>query len=284
MYCPNCGVFNKEGLGNCRNCTKPLPKVDFDLPQPQAPPDEQTEAQQPPARPDFYPGIPGSQYNYSPRLPFSGGSEISPGFNFPLPTAYSPAFPGYCTSYEIDRVGVAQHKAGFLVRLGAWIIDSIITSLVSFIVFGIPELIYWTGFVTRYGREITANCPRTPGGPYDTAAKICTDTFDAIFRDGREISAIISISLGFGLLALILNLSYLVGMTASGATVGKKVFGLKVVTEKGNPPGWGRAFLRMGPGYAISNLFLGLGFIWVALDAQKQGWHDKIAGTFVVRI
>jgi uncharacterized RDD family membrane protein YckC len=26
-----------------------------------------------------------------------------------------------------------------------------------------------------------------------------------------------------------------------------------------------------------------LGFIWVAFDKRKQGWHDKIAGTVVIR-
>ena len=29
-------------------------------------------------------------------------------------------------------------------------------------------------------------------------------------------------------------------------------------------------------------LFLDLGYLWAAWDPQKQGWHDKIAGTFVI--
>jgi uncharacterized RDD family membrane protein YckC len=28
---------------------------------------------------------------------------------------------------------------------------------------------------------------------------------------------------------------------------------------------------------------LGLGLLWVAFDRRKQGWHDKIANTVVVR-
>lgn len=36
-------------------------------------------------------------------------------------------------------------------------------------------------------------------------------------------------------------------------------------------------------GYFVSMLFLGLGCIWVAFDSRKQGWHDKLAGTVVVR-
>jgi uncharacterized RDD family membrane protein YckC len=36
-------------------------------------------------------------------------------------------------------------------------------------------------------------------------------------------------------------------------------------------------------GYYVSILGLGLGFLWIAFDARKQGWHDKLAGTVVVR-
>jgi uncharacterized RDD family membrane protein YckC len=35
--------------------------------------------------------------------------------------------------------------------------------------------------------------------------------------------------------------------------------------------------------YFISLLPLGLGFIWVAFDDRKQGWHDKLSGTIVIR-
>ena len=36
-------------------------------------------------------------------------------------------------------------------------------------------------------------------------------------------------------------------------------------------------------GYYVSILALGLGFLWIAFDKRKQGWHDKLAGTVVVR-
>lgn len=35
--------------------------------------------------------------------------------------------------------------------------------------------------------------------------------------------------------------------------------------------------------YFVSLLPLGLGYLWVAFDGKKQGWHDKLAGTVVVR-
>jgi uncharacterized RDD family membrane protein YckC len=36
-------------------------------------------------------------------------------------------------------------------------------------------------------------------------------------------------------------------------------------------------------GLIISFVALFLGVVWVAFDSRKQGWHDKIAGTLVVR-
>jgi len=35
-------------------------------------------------------------------------------------------------------------------------------------------------------------------------------------------------------------------------------------------------------GYFVSFLPLGLGFLWIAFDKRKQGWHDKLAGTVVI--
>jgi uncharacterized RDD family membrane protein YckC len=35
--------------------------------------------------------------------------------------------------------------------------------------------------------------------------------------------------------------------------------------------------------YFVSIFPACLGFLWIAFDRRKQGWHDKIAGTVVVR-
>ncbi|MEO8935737.1 MAG: RDD family protein [Burkholderiaceae bacterium] len=67
------------------------------------------------------------------------------------------------------------------------------------------------------------------------------------------------------------------------ATPGKMMFGARIVDAKtGADPGTGQLLLRYA-GYYVSAIVFGLGFIWVAFDARKQGWHDKIAGTVVVR-
>jgi uncharacterized RDD family membrane protein YckC len=67
-----------------------------------------------------------------------------------------------------------------------------------------------------------------------------------------------------------------------GATPGKIALGLKIVdAASGQPATLGRLVLRFF-GYFVSALPLYLGFLWVAVDRRKQGWHDKIARTIVI--
>jgi uncharacterized RDD family membrane protein YckC len=68
-----------------------------------------------------------------------------------------------------------------------------------------------------------------------------------------------------------------------GATPGKLAVGVKIVdAQTGNPPTTGRLVIRLFS-YIVSALPLYFGFLWVAVDRRKQGWHDKIAGTVVVQ-
>jgi uncharacterized RDD family membrane protein YckC len=67
-----------------------------------------------------------------------------------------------------------------------------------------------------------------------------------------------------------------------GATPGKMAIGARIVDAKtGGAPGAGRLVVRF-LAYVVSALPLYLGFLWMAWDRRKQGWHDKIAGTIVV--
>jgi len=68
-----------------------------------------------------------------------------------------------------------------------------------------------------------------------------------------------------------------------GTTPGKMLVGAKVVDRNGQQPSVGTAFVREVPGKIVSELTLGFGYVWAALDGRKQGWHDKMAGTYVVR-
>lgn len=67
------------------------------------------------------------------------------------------------------------------------------------------------------------------------------------------------------------------------ATPGKLAVSARVVdAATGNPISVGQAIGRY-IAYFVSMLPLGLGIFWVAFDSKKQGWHDKLAGTVVVR-
>lgn len=66
------------------------------------------------------------------------------------------------------------------------------------------------------------------------------------------------------------------------ATPGSMLLGMKVVSVDGKPLSIKQVVLRL-VGYAVSSIALGIGFIWIAFDEQKQGWADKIAKTYVVK-
>jgi uncharacterized RDD family membrane protein YckC len=67
------------------------------------------------------------------------------------------------------------------------------------------------------------------------------------------------------------------------ATPGKMAIGARIVDARtGRPPGTKQLVGRY-LGYYVSTIPFCLGLIWVAFDPRKQGWHDKLAGTVVVR-
>ena len=67
------------------------------------------------------------------------------------------------------------------------------------------------------------------------------------------------------------------------ATPGKMAVSARIVdAATGRPITLGQSIGRY-LGYFVSGLPLGLGLLWVAWDPRKQGWHDKLAGTVVIR-
>ncbi len=80
----------------------------------------------------------------------------------------------------------------------------------------------------------------------------------------------------------IANVAYFIGLWAwRGQTLGQMVVRTRVVKTDGTPIDVRTATLRF-IGYIICVLTLGIGFIIIARDSKKQGWHDKIAGTYVI--
>ncbi|MFA6684747.1 MAG: RDD family protein, partial [Arcobacteraceae bacterium] len=67
------------------------------------------------------------------------------------------------------------------------------------------------------------------------------------------------------------------------ATPGKMIFKLKVVdATTGNVLTVGQAIGRY-LAYFLASIPLLLGIIWIVFDNKKQGWHDKLANTAVIR-
>ncbi len=67
-----------------------------------------------------------------------------------------------------------------------------------------------------------------------------------------------------------------------GTTIGGIVCGLKIVRRDGTELNWDTAIVR-ALGCFLSMVVCGLGFLWIVFDEDRQAWHDKIAGTLVVR-
>jgi uncharacterized RDD family membrane protein YckC len=68
-----------------------------------------------------------------------------------------------------------------------------------------------------------------------------------------------------------------------GSTVGGIICGIQVVRLDGRSIDWATAIVR-ALGCFLSLAVAGLGFVWIAIDSERQSWHDKIAGTVVVRL
>lgn len=86
---------------------------------------------------------------------------------------------------------------------------------------------------------------------------------------------------GFPLLLLLYHWLF-IGLR--GQTPGKMAVGIKVVDARGNRPTLGVAALREVLGKVISAVVLFVGFLRIAWDKEKQGSHDKIASTHVVKV
>jgi len=86
-------------------------------------------------------------------------------------------------------------------------------------------------------------------------------------------------------LTTLLGLAYYLYFWSSyghGQTPGSRVLGIRVVKTTGAELTLVDAFIRY-VGFILSCIVIFIGVIWVAFDANKQGWHDKIAGTYVVK-
>ena len=78
-------------------------------------------------------------------------------------------------------------------------------------------------------------------------------------------------------------LAVIVFWTYRSATPGKMITGLSIVDANSGGKPTTMQFVVRYLGYYVSMLPLFLGFLWVAIDKRKQGLHDKIARTLVIK-
>lgn len=84
---------------------------------------------------------------------------------------------------------------------------------------------------------------------------------------------------------LIISIGYwVVYQSKATQTVGKRLMHLKVVDASGKTPSMMTFFLREIIGKFISAIILLIGYLMILWDGKRQGLHDKIASTFVVKV
>ena len=100
--------------------------------------------------------------------------------------------------------------------------------------------------------------------------------------DGMQIFAIFIVLLTY--LGFMSYSALVLALWAYGLTPGKWMLGIRVIKrDTAQPAGFWRMALRQIIGQFVSAILCYLGFVWALVDANRQGWHDKIAKTLVVR-
>jgi len=93
-----------------------------------------------------------------------------------------------------------------------------------------------------------------------------------------------AISKNLGFVFAIAYFIWFLMLLKRGLTPGKMLLGLQVVDQRtGEAPGLPRMLLREIVGKFLSGLLFGLGYLWALFDKNAQTWHDKLAGTVVVK-
>ncbi len=171
---------------------------------------------------------------------------------------------------EADRI----EYASFVRRLAAFLIDAVVQLIIFFLWASLALVLLRPtpveSIVILHGTD-SADSPISKSDIEDLREQLGNHTGAQRVR---------RIQMGGGLILLAL---YTVGFWAwRGQTPGKMALRIQVVGVDGHPIGVGRAIVRY-VGYLASTLgFLG-GYLMIGLTPRKQGLHDKIARTYVVR-
>ena len=181
-------------------------------------------------------------------FPFSRGETGQP--DAAEPVVSQPVETGiWPAATEVSTPGAAEAaKAGFWIR--------VVASLLDMLALGLLESFLGSLLIRASGLEPGFHSP-----------------------EGRMIMLTVA---SFG---LVLGYAYRVFFIGyCGQTPGKMAVRIKVIRTDGTEVGYVRALLREVVGKFLSKLLLGIGYLMVAFDSRKQGLHDKIADTYVVKL
>lgn len=151
----------------------------------------------------------------------------------------------YSTLKENEEI-LPYNLAGLGLRIGAFLLDIII-------LFVVTTLTLWVGF-----------------------------SLGSIVFNIRE-ENFVNVIVPLYLILFFLSTTYFVFLQGfSGKTIGKLLFGIRVIRTDGESIGFWDALIRW-VGYFISLIFIFIGFIWAIFDPKRQALHDKFAETYVVK-
>ena len=202
---------------------------------------------------------------------FGSAPPPPPGFGSAPPppppgsVATAPGYPPY--GYQPSNLGV--EKAGFWVRVGSLLLDSILYGLLG-LVFFIPAIII--------GIRAFDGCVSITIG----------DTTEVRCPDGKPDGALLAAAIILGVIGfLVIAFLYFRALGRTGQTWGRKITGIKVVGLNSLAPiGIGRAIGR----YLIQGVFSFVPFLplldvlWMLWDDQKQTLHDKVVSSIVIKV
>jgi uncharacterized RDD family membrane protein YckC len=176
------------------------------------------------------------------------------------PSVYSPP-PAPMQYAPPQYAGPQPTYAGFWIRVVARLIDGLLL--------GIPFGILFVLFAVV-------------GGVFANSTSSTTSTTDA-----QNTAAAAAFGGGFLLLyviVLVVQVAYWIYFWgSSGQTLGMRALHLRVVdADTGAPIGYARATVRFLMSI-VNSWACYIGWIWVAFDPRKQGWHDKVANSVVLQ-
>lgn len=197
-----------------------------------------------------YPPPPGG-YPPPQGQPYPPSGAVPPYQQYPAPL---PGQPGYQWGTPMPQYPYAD----FGQRLLGQIIDSLIVSLMMLVPLIIGAVAFIAGLSSNDGSVEVTN------------------------------SALLTVGISIWVIAVIIGTLYEPILTArkgerNGQTVGRRLMHIRITNLQGGPIGAGQAWGR----YLFKSFFSGsifyLGYLWMLWDPGKQGWHDKVANTLVLR-